>query len=200
MASIIYTYNGGVYVNITNKCPCRCLFCIRANGDGLGSADSLWHTKEPTEKEIIDAIAEFDFSPFKEIVFCGYGEPFYAFDKLLAACKYIKENLDIKVRINTNGLGNLINGFETAEKIAPYIDSISISLNAPTPELYKRVTQPVYDGETAFNAMLDFAKRCKMLVPDVTLTVVDVIHKEDIELCQKLCDEIGIPLRVRQYD
>ncbi|MBR5273115.1 MAG: TIGR04100 family radical SAM protein [Clostridia bacterium] len=200
MASIVYTYNGGVYINITNKCPCRCLFCIRANGDGLGSADSLWHTNEPSEKEIIDALKEFDFSPFDEVVFCGYGEPFNEFDKLLAACKFVKENLNLKIRINTNGLGDLINGFPTAEKIAPFIDSISISLNAPTPELYTRVTRPKFDGETAFRAMIDFAKRCKNLVPETTLTVVDVIHKEDIELSQKLCDKIGIPLRVRQYD
>ena len=200
MASIIYTYNGGVYVNITNKCPCRCLFCIRANGNGLGDAESLWHTSEPTQEEIIKALSSFDFSPFKEVVFCGYGEPFCALDKLIAACKFIKDNLDIKIRINTNGLGDLINGKQTAEMIAPFIDSISISLNAPTPELYTRVTRPIYNGEDAFAAMLDFAKRCKQLVPEVTLTVVDVIHKEDIELCEGLCNEIGIPLRVRQYD
>ena len=52
MADIIYTYAGSAYMNITNKCPCSCVFCIRANGEGLGSAESLWLKKDPTIEEI----------------------------------------------------------------------------------------------------------------------------------------------------
>ena len=199
MADIIYTYRGGVYVNITNKCPCSCVFCIRANGKGLGSADTLWHTKDPDIDEIIAAIKAFDFAPYDELVFCGYGEPFCAFDNLVKACKFVKENYNLKIRINTNGLGDLINGFPTVQKIAPYVDYISISLNAPNAEKYCEVTRPVFK-EKAFEAMIDFAKQCKECVPKVVFTVVDVIHKEDIEQCQKLCDSLGIPLRVRAYD
>ena len=72
MADIVYTYRGKVYLNITNRCPCRCTFCIRSNGDGLGSAHTLWHKSDPTAEEIAKAIEEFDFSDFSEVTFCGY--------------------------------------------------------------------------------------------------------------------------------
>ena len=109
MADIVYTYGNSVYMNITNKCPCSCVFCIRSNGDGLGSAESLWLKKDPTLEEIEDEINKFDFSPYSEVVFCGYGEPTEALDVLLQTARFIKENYSIPVRINTNGLGNLIN-------------------------------------------------------------------------------------------
>lgn len=110
MADIVYTYRGKVYLNITNRCPCRCTFCIRSNGDGLGSAHTLWHKSDPTAEEIAKAIEEFDFSDFPEVTFCGYGEPLCAFDNLVIAGRLLKSKYpDIKIRINTNGLGNLIN-------------------------------------------------------------------------------------------
>ena len=28
MADIVYTFEGSVYLNITNSCPCKCKFCI----------------------------------------------------------------------------------------------------------------------------------------------------------------------------
>ena len=51
----------------------------------------------------------------------------------------------------------------------------------------------------AFDALLAFASECKKNIPHVKLTVVDVLSKEDIEASQKLADELGITLRVRQY-
>lgn len=66
MADIVYTYGNSVYMNITNKCPCSCVFCIRSNGDGLGSAESLWLKKDPTLEEIEDEINKFDFSPYSK--------------------------------------------------------------------------------------------------------------------------------------
>lgn len=75
MADIVYTYRGKVYLNLTNRCPCSCTFCIRSNADGLGSADTLWHKSDPTAEEITAAIESFDFSGFPEVTFCGYGEP-----------------------------------------------------------------------------------------------------------------------------
>ena len=39
---IIYRYKNQVYFNITNKCPCRCTFCIRNTEDAIGEASNLW--------------------------------------------------------------------------------------------------------------------------------------------------------------
>ena len=72
---IIYRYKNQVYFNITNKCPCRCTFCIRNTEDAIGEASNLWFEHEPALEEIYKAIDEFDFSDCNEVVFCGYGEP-----------------------------------------------------------------------------------------------------------------------------
>lgn len=199
MADIVYTFENQVYLNITNACPCRCKFCIRNNGDSVGEAKTLWFDKHnPTNEEIKKAIDEFDFTNYeKSVVFCGYGEPTCNLNGLLETAKYLKEK-GIKIRLNTNGLSDLINKRETAKEICEVIDTVSISLNAPTAEKYNEITQPVY-GEKAFDAMLKFAKECKEYGVGVKLTVVDVISEDDIEDCKKLCEEIGIPLRVREY-
>ena len=198
MADIIYTYAGSAYLNITNKCPCACVFCIRANGDGLGSAESLWLKKDPTIDEIKAEIDEFDFSPYNEVVFCGYGEPTQALDNLIEAAKYLKEKHSLKIRLNSNGLSDLVNGKPTAHLLQGVVDSISISLNAPDAESYHRVTRSKF-GEDAFPALLKFAEDCKKYIPSVKFTLVDVISEDEIERCRKIADDMGIPLRVRKW-
>ncbi len=198
MADIVYTYGNQAYLNITNACPCRCTFCIRNNGDSVGEATTLWFEHNPSIDEIKIEIDNFDFSKYNNsITICGYGEPTCALNNLIDACKYLREK-GVKIRLNTNGLSDLINKRETAKEICDVIDSVSISLNAPTAEKYNEITKPSF-GEKSFDAMLKFAKECKEYGIPVKLTVVDVISKEDIEACRKLCEEIDIPLRVREY-
>ena len=48
--TVTYEVDGGLYVNLTNRCPNRCDFCIRNNGDGAYGSDPLWLLHEPTEK------------------------------------------------------------------------------------------------------------------------------------------------------
>lgn len=198
MADIVYTFENQVYLNITNACPCRCTFCIRNNGDSVGEATTLWFDHNPTIQEIKSEIDKFDFSKYNNsIIICGYGEPTCNLNGLLETAKYLKSK-GIKIRLNTNGLSDLINKRETAKEICEVVDSVSISLNAPTKEKYNEVTRPSF-GEKSFDAMLKFAKECKEYGIPTKLTVVDVISKEDIEACKKLCEKIGIPLRVREY-
>ena len=80
MADILYVYKTSIYDNLTNKCPCRCTFCIRNNTDSVGSADTLWHKHDPSMEDIKKAVDDFDFTGYKELVFCGYGEPTSALD------------------------------------------------------------------------------------------------------------------------
>lgn len=198
MADIVYTYEGSAYLNITNKCPCSCIFCIRSNGDGLGSADTLWHKKDPTIEEIKSEIDGFDFSPYNEVVFCGYGEPTQALDNLIETAKYLKKKYGLKIRLNSNGLSDLINGKETAHLLEGVVDSISISLNAPDAESYQRVSRSKF-GNDAFPALLKFAEDCKKYIPKIKFTVVDVITEEEIERCKKISEDINIPLRIRSW-
>ncbi len=199
MADIIYTLEGGTYFNITNKCPCNCAFCIRSKGEAVGSAKRLWHDTEPTFEDIKAAIDLYDFSGVKEAVFCGYGEPTNALDNLLKTAKYLKSRFpDIKLRLNTNGLSDLINGRETAAEICSCIDVISVSLNDPDSEKYDRITRNIYPGR-AFDAMLKFTRDCVACGNEVKMTVVDVIPPEDIEKSRKICESCGAKFRVRSF-
>ena len=194
--TIFYEFAGKLYANITNKCPCACVFCIRKNGDSVGGNDSLWLSHEPTLEEIISAFESFDKTDLHDLVFCGYGEPMSRADVLIDFAKYVRENTDMSIRINTNGLVSLIDPAFDIEKMRGVIDSVSISLNAPDKESYLEVTKPKF-GIDSFTVMLDFAKKAKDIVSDVAFTVVDVINDQQIEACQKLSDNMGIPLRVR---
>ena len=199
MTDIVYTYAGKVYLNLTNACPCRCKFCIRQNGDAVGEAQTLWFSAHsPTFEEICAAVDAWDFTGYKdEVVFCGYGEPTCAYENLLKTAAYLKEK-GLKLRLNTNGLSDLINKTPTAKALCRYFDTVSVSLNAPTAEKYKGLCAPSF-GIRAFDAILQFARECKACGANVKFTVVDVISEADIAACQKLADEMGIPLRVRAY-
>ena len=108
MADIVYRYYDGVYLNITNQCPCNCAFCIRSKGDAVGDAKEMWFDTEPTWEEIKAAIDAYDFAHTDEAVFCGYGEPTNALDHLLQAADYLRTvNPKIHLRLNTNGLSDL---------------------------------------------------------------------------------------------
>ena len=197
VADIIYTYKDSVYANITNKCNCRCTFCIRFLKDGIGNADTLWHQQNPSKEEVLKTIREYDFTGYNELVFCGYGEPTCALDILLAAAKVAKEEKGLKVRLNTNGLGNEENGRNIVPELASVVDSISISLNAPDSAAYEKVTRP--QVENAFDKMVDFARKAKENIGQVKWSIVDVLPQEDIEKCRRLSEETGIDLRIRHF-
>lgn len=198
MMNITYVLDGKLYLNITNKCPCACTFCIRKNGDGAYGSDSLWLEHQPSEEEVIKALEEADLKKYKEVIFCGFGEPTSEIEILKSAARFIRSETDATIRINTNGLSDLINGRETVQELKGLFDVVSISLNGSDAKEYCRVTQPKF-GEEAFYSMLSFAKQAKEIFPKVILTVVDVISKEEIEKCRELCESVGIPLRVREY-
>lgn len=199
MADIIYNLDGGTYLNITNKCPCNCAFCIRSKGDAVGSAKKLWFDEEPGFEEIKKAIDEYDFSKVESAVFCGYGEPTNALDNLIKTAKYLKQiNPDIKLRINTNGLSDLINGKPTAKEICDNIDIISVSLNMPDSEQFDKITRNIYPGK-AFDAMLRFTKECVEQGNEVHMSVVDVIGEENIEKSRKICEKLGAKFICRSY-
>ena len=96
MMTITYAGRNSIYVNMTNRCPCACVFCLRHNKDHVFNANSLWLEREPTVKEICDSIDAWDLEKYDEIVFCGYGEPTERLDELLQVASYIKSNRKTK--------------------------------------------------------------------------------------------------------
>ena len=200
MMTITYPVKTGIYVNMTNRCPCACTFCLRHNGEGVYGSDSLWLDREPTVQEVCDSIDTWDLSKYNEIVFCGYGEPTERLYDLLEVAKYIKSKSDIKIRINTNGLADLIWNEKTAPKLEGLIDTVSVSLNATNKEEYLKVVRPKF-GIDSYDAMLNFTKDCSTYVPNVVMTVVDVVtSKQEQEICGKICESVGAILRVRPYE
>lgn len=199
MMTITYPVSKGIYVNITNRCPCDCIFCIRNHQDHVYKSDTLWLDREPTVQEICDSIDTWNLQEYEEVVFCGFGEPTERIYDLLEVAKYIKSKSDIKIRINTNGLADLIWNESTASKLKGLIDSVSVSLNATNKEDYCDVVRPKF-GVESFDAMLKFTKDCTEYVPEVMMTVVDVVTtKEEQEICRKICESVGATFRVRPY-
>ncbi len=202
MQTISYEYHGSLYVNLTNRCDCACVFCLRHNGNkGSIYADDLWLEHEPTRQEALDDLLSRDLTSYPEIVFCGFGEPTYRIDDILWLVDEMKKavpNLP-PVRINTNGHADLIHGRDTVSDMAGRIDALSISLNGSTCEEYVRVTRPK-EGEKAWDAMLDYTRAAARVIPDVRMTIVNKDKSdEEIERCRALCAQLGATLRVREY-
>lgn len=195
--NILYTIDDILYINITNKCPCNCVFCIRQEGDSVENSGSLWLEKEPSVEEIINELKKEDLSKYSQIVFCGYGEPLMRINEVVDVCKYIKSVSTIKLRINTNGLSDLIYKKSTAPMLKDVVDCVSISLNAPSKEEYNEISKPIY-GLEAFDSLLSFAKEAKENIKEVKFSVVDVITEDQIERCKEIANSMGIPLRVRK--
>ena len=199
---ITYPVKSGLYVNLTNRCPCACVFCLRQNAPGIFGSDSLWLEREPTVDEIIASIESRNLDDFTELVFCGYGEPTERLDDLLAVARHVKSvRPGMHVRVNTNGLSDLIHGEPTAAKLKGLVDTVSISLNTPDPEEYLKVCRPKF-GFESWQAMLDFAKNCRDYVPNVVMTIVGepVTTLEVQEKCKAITDSLGVRLRIRPYE
>ena len=194
--TLLYPIGKSLYVNITNLCCCKCVFCVRDIKDSVGGSGSLWLDHEPIMQELKDELEKFNLDNYDEVVFCGYGEPLMRINEVIEFAKYIKSKKNIKTRINTNGLADLIHKKKTAILLKDVIDSVSISLNAPNKEVYLKVTRSSF-GIKSFGAMLDFAKDCKKYIKEVCFSVVDEISDEEIKQSQELADSLGINLRVR---
>lgn len=198
--TIVYRVGSGLYVNMTNRCPCACEFCIRKNGAGVYGSDPLWLEREPTIDEVCEAIATAE-PGFASIVFCGYGEPTERLEDMLAVAGYVRKTMPgMPIRVNTNGLADLIAGESTAERFKGLVDSVSISLNAETAERYQAICHPKF-GIGAYAAMLRFAEEVKGFVPSVTMSIVGTpdMTPDRIEACRKIVEGIGVNFRVRTY-
>lgn len=198
--TILYEYHNNLYINLTNRCSSACIFCLRQTREEMDNSGSLWLDHEPSYEEVIEEFKKFDVEKYNEIIFCGFGEPTERIDVLLQVAKYIKDNFHKNIRLNTNGQGNLINNRDIVPELKGLIDCISISLNNPDPEKYQEIVRSIF-GVKSFEAMLEFAKETKNYVPKVILSTVDTtITKEEEAKCQKICDEIGVTYRIREFE
>lgn len=198
--TITYEFGENLYVNTTNRCNFNCTFCLRHNGhNGSIYTNNLWLEREPTREEILEDIERRDLSKYRQLVFCGFGEPSFRFDDICWVIDQMKaRGKNMYTRMDTNGTGSLIHGRDIAPEFAGRFDMVSISLNTDTAEKYDALCHPQQKG--AYEAMKAFAKELCQYVPTVMMTVVDTISPEEIEACRRICqEEIGAVYRVREY-
>lgn len=193
-----YPHGKGIYLNITNRCTFRCVFCLRDSRRAF-EGHELWLEREPSAGEVIQAVEALGGADrYSEVVFCGFGEPTMRLTVLLDVARSIKERWRVPIRLNTNGQGSLTAGRDIAPELKGLVDAVSISLNAPTAEEYVKASRPAH-GEKAYFAMLDFARACKTQGIYVVMTVVDSIGKEKVEASRKVAEGLGARFRVREY-
>ncbi|NLG84997.1 MAG: YchF/TatD family DNA exonuclease [Firmicutes bacterium] len=188
---IAYELEGVLYLNLTNACPNRCSFCIRNYAHGVGGYD-LWLAREPSAAEVLAAVG--DPARYREIVFCGFGEPTCRLGVLLEVARAL-HGRGAPLRLNTNGLGDLLNGRPILPLFTGIIDTVSVSLNAPDAETYNRLCRSRY-GKKAFPAVLSFLREAKKYIPRVVATVVET-EGLDVEACRRLAEELGAEVRLR---
>jgi TatD DNase family protein len=191
--SFTYKIGDALYVNITNRCNADCIFCDR-KGDAVIKGYNLKMSKseEPPAEVYIKEIG--DPKQFKEIVFCGYGEPTIRWNIVKEVAKYVKDNGG-KTRLNTDGHGNVINKRDITQELSPLIDEISVSLNSDDPVQYSKLMRV---DPKLFNEMIDFVKKAKEYCK-VTMTVVGM-SEIDTERAKKFVEnDIGVAYRTRPY-
>lgn len=198
--TILYKVHNNIYVNLTNKCPCSCTFCLRQTRDKMEDSDVLWLEHEPSVEEVKEAFGKINLDDYNEVVFCGFGEPTERLSVLLEVAGWLKENYNKKIRVNTNGLSDLIYGKNTAPMFEGKVDTISISLNTPDARRYYELTRSRF-GIESFDKMLEFVKNVKDYVGEVILSTVDttLTHEEE-EQCRKICESLGVTYRIRPWE
>ncbi len=191
---IAYVIRNSLYLNITSRCPNKCVFCSRETAPYV-KGHYLGTDNEPTVEELKDAIG--DPSGYDEVVFCGFGESTERLDVLKEIAGYLKEK-GSKVRLDTNGLGDLINGRSICEELEGLIDTICISLNTNIEEEYQKLCHSEYDGQ-AYPALISFIKNARDYIPDVMISIVGM-PGIDVEACRKIAEDLGVRFRVREYN
>lgn len=204
MYTLVYSINNEkepstVYVNLTNACTNSCVFCLRTQKDDVCGKE-MWHDDKYTLNDIIEQFNNYKDCA-KEVVFCGYGEPFLKKDMMKSFCEYLRKNYpQIKIRVNTNGHANAIYKTNIAEEFKGLIDSVSISLNSDNAEQYNQICKPSI--ENAFEEMKNFAASCKNAGMDVSMSVVtgfDDVNKINIDECKRIADSLGAKFRNREF-
>lgn len=192
-SKIAYEIRDSLYLNITNRCTNKCDFCIR-NQTRFVKGHNLKLDKEPSIEEIVKAIG--DPKKYKEIVFCGYGEPTSRLDVLKAVARDVKSKGG-RVRVVTNGHGDLINKRPIVKELAGLVDRVSVSLNAETESKYNDICKPEF-GPKAYGAILGFIKGCVENKIDAEVTCLD-LPQVDVKKCGIIAKGLGARFRPRSH-
>ncbi|MBI4249763.1 MAG: radical SAM protein [Elusimicrobia bacterium] len=199
-SSWVYRYQNGLYVNLTNRCPTACAFCIKSAWKMRYRGYDLRLRKEPAAQEVLREVA--GAAAFGELIFCGYGEPTYRLQEMLEIARHLKAEWKRRpdaprIRLNTVGLGSLIHGRDIVADLTGSIDSVSVSLNTADPKQWLSLMRPAapYRKE-GFESVLRFIRLCARLLPETCVTAVD-LPEVDIAKCRSTARALGAKFRLR---
>ena len=197
---ILYEVHDNLYVNMTNKCPCACTFCLRQTRDEMNHSGSLWLEREPSVEEVKNEFSKFDneisIKRLSSAVSVSRPKDLTMYLKSVG----YKDKYNKTIRINTNGLADLIHKKNTAPMFDGLIDIVSISLNTPNKERYLELTRSKF-GIESFDAMIKFAENVKHYVKEVVLsTVSTTLTEEEEKECADICKKIGVTYRIRPFE
>lgn len=182
---ILYEENRSLYLNLTNRCPVSCRFCVKTSWEyQFKGHDLRIEGPEPTTEDLLGALREplRARGAWREVVFCGFGECTYRLTEMNAVGLHLKlHHPELKLRLNTIGLGNLIWGRDIAPELALYLDEVSVSLNTAEPDQWLELHRPAPSfREKGYAASRQFAERCvaagiktrvtAVALPEVNLT------------------------------
>lgn len=195
MSVLSYTIGDRLYLNITDRCTLACAFCPKHNGSYRVHGYDLTLDRRPTVEEIIAALET--PARYREVVFCGFGEPTLRLKTLKQVAHAIKQRRG-NTRLNTDGLANLVHKRNVLPELAGDIDAVSVSMNAQDEATYNRHCQPALPG--SFDAMLAFVRQAPTYIPDVTASAIDGLDGVDIQACKRLAQSLGVRFRRRELD
>ncbi|MBF0139435.1 MAG: YchF/TatD family DNA exonuclease [Magnetococcales bacterium] len=191
--TLVYAIGRGLYVNLTRGCTLRCAFCPKWDKPVVHHYDLSLH-RNPKAAEIIAALG--DIASYDELVFCGFGEPTLRLPILLEVARWAKGHGCPRVRVNTDGLANLVHGRDVTPEFAGVVDAVSVSLNAQDAALYEQHCLPSLAG--SYEAVKEFCRLVKRHVPDVQVTAIEGLAGVDIARCQTMAqEELGVRFRKR---
>jgi len=190
---LVYKIGESLYINITNRCNADCIFCDR-KGEAVLHGYNLKMNKSE-EPDAIDYINQIgDPKKYKEIVYCGYGEPTIRWDIVKEISKYVKDNGG-NTRINTDGHGNFINKKDITPELKGLIDVVSISLNSTDPSQYAELMNVSPDMHSE---MLDFAKKAKKY-SRVVMSIVGLDEVDSEKAKDLVSNVLRVEFRERDY-
>ena len=197
-ASMTYELKGALYLNITNSCTNNCTFCPRSEGNYELYGENLNLIVDPSAEELVEeARQKISSGVYREIVFCGFGEPTSRLDDILKIARELK-SLGLPLRLNTNGQGNLVHGRNIVPELEEVFDRVSISLNASSKNEYLTLCRPDF-GPKAFDAVIDFIEKAAASRMECIVTALD-IPSVDMDACRRVVDGIsGVQFNVRRY-
>ena len=192
---LVYHIGNAIHVNLTYTCTNHCFYCPRFNSDFfMGYNLHLEH--DPSTEELWKALER--AKDYKEVVFSGYGEPCLRLDVLKELARRVKAR-GYRVRLVTNGHGNLIHGRNILPELRGLVDTVDVSLHAESAEKYLKIADPPF-GPRTYDEVHAFIREAKQYIPCVRVAVPKKPFFVNLEECKRVVrEELGAELLVRDY-